>query len=73
MATLTRELAEALGRAIRPKLGYLVRLRERMDRAAFSHDPLYPLVRSAEEALHRLSVALHYRSREHGTGQPPGT
>ena len=66
MATLTREQVEVLGRAVRPKLGYLVGLRERMDRAAFSNDPFYPVVRNAEKVPHRLSVDWHYWSGQRG-------
>ena len=72
MAIFTREQAEVLGRAIRPKLAYLVRLRERMEKARFTQDPLSTLVLEAEHALRDLAGALHYQSCQHGTGRPPG-
>ena len=44
-------------------LGYLVRLRQRMEKVGFlPGDPLYRLVREAEDKVHHLSVELHYRS-----------
>jgi hypothetical protein len=69
---LTREQAAAVGESIGPMLGYLVRLRQRMDKVGFlPGDPLYVLVRDAEDKLHRLSVELHYRSCAGGVGVKP--
>ena len=70
MARLTRDQADAFARAIHTRLGYVVRARERMERAALTSDPVYQLVRAAEEALHSLFVAVHYRSCDGGTGEP---
>jgi hypothetical protein len=70
---LTREQAAAVAKSVGLMLGYLVRLRERMGKVGFlPGDPLYQLVRKAEDALHRLSVELHYRSCGSGTGRPTG-
>jgi hypothetical protein len=61
--TLTREQAAALSAKIGPMLGYMVRLRQLTEKVGFlPADPLYRLVRDAEDKLHRLSVELHYRS-----------
>jgi hypothetical protein len=71
---LTREQAAAVSKSIGPMLGYLVRLRQRMDKAGFLlTDPLYQCVRKAEDAIHHLSVELHYRSCECGVGRAVGT
>jgi hypothetical protein len=62
-----------LGDALRPTLGYLGRLVERMDRTNLRQgDPkLYRLVRAAEDAMHSLCVELHYQSCASGVGRPP--
>jgi hypothetical protein len=71
---LTREQAAAVSAKIGPMLGYLVRLRQRIDKVGFlPGDPLYVLVRDAENKLHHLSVELHYRSCESGVGKVPGS
>jgi hypothetical protein len=67
---LTRDQAAALSAKVGPMLGYIVRLRMRIDKAGFlPRDPLYVLVRDAEDKLHRLSVELHYRSCGSGVGR----
>jgi len=55
---------------IGPALGYLFRLRRRMEQTFDRRDPLFLLVCQAYDALHSLSVDLHYRSCE-GVGPPP--
>lgn len=46
-----------------PAMGYLHRLRERMDRTGFTpDDKLLGLTTRAYDALHHLCVELHYRS-----------
>ena len=54
-------------------LGYLFRLRQRMDKRGFSpDDPLYQLVVNAYDALHPLTVELHYLSCKEGVGRSQG-
>ena len=70
---LTREQAAVISAKIGPMLGYLVRLRQRMDTVGWMPGlPLYDMVRDAEDKLHRLSVELHYASRSGGVGKSPG-
>jgi hypothetical protein len=58
---LTRRQADALSRSIHPKLGYLHRLRTRMEKTGFSiDDPLYQRVSKARDALHDLWVHVYY-------------
>jgi hypothetical protein len=71
MATISPQQARELQKAIGPKYGYLVRLRERMEKAVMTNDPLFKVVSAAEEAMQRLSVLMHYRGCEHGVGLPP--
>ena len=69
---LTRQQAEALARKLQPKIAYVVRVRERMDRVGFTpQDRLYQLLRKAEDALRHLAAELHYVSCASGVGQPP--
>ena len=66
--------AKALYAAIRPALGYLCRLRDRMEKRGFSPtDKLVRLTVTAYDALHALSIELHYLSCEAGVGRqsPP--
>jgi hypothetical protein len=72
MKELTPEQAEAVGRRLSRTVGYLVRLRERMDQVGFvSTDRLYQIVCKAEDAMLHLSVALHYASCKGGVARPP--
>jgi hypothetical protein len=58
---LTVEQLRELDRVIGRQLGYLHRLRSRMERTGFPRDDeLRQLVTDAEDRMHRLSVALHY-------------
>jgi hypothetical protein len=42
-----------------------------MEKAGFKpDDPVYQLVFKAYDAMHRLSVELHYRSCKSGVGRP---
>jgi hypothetical protein len=52
-------------------LGYRHRLRRRMEQTFERKDPLFRLVCQAHDAMHNLSVSLHYRSCEGGVGPPP--
>jgi hypothetical protein len=70
---LTKSQAQAIHDAIGPTLGYLFRLRQRMDKRGFSpSDPLYQLVVNAYDALHPLTVELHYLSCKEGVGRSQG-
>ena len=73
MGKLTTGQARKIGDALGPAHGYLVRLVERMDRTPLRNgDPkLYRLVRAAGDAMHSLTVELHYQSCGHGVGRPP--
>ena len=74
MTKLTREQAAAVAKSVGPLLGYLVRLRQRMEKVGFlPGDPLYRLMRDAEDKLHALSVELHYRSCAGGVGRIDGS
>ena len=68
--TLKRWQAAKLHRTLQPTLGYLYRLRERMQKVGFlPNDPLFLRVCQAYDAVHRLSIELHYLSCD-GTGKP---
>jgi hypothetical protein len=57
--------------ALRPALGYLYRLRERMEKQGFPpNDKLLKLTDAAYNAIHALTVELHYLSCESGVGRP---
>jgi len=67
---LTSEQAKRVRESIVPMLGYLHRLRARMDAVGFvPEDKLLRLAEAAENALHALVVELHYESCEHGVGR----
>jgi hypothetical protein len=68
--TIERWQAAQLFKTLQPMVGYLSRLRTRMDKVGFvPSDPLYQRVRSAYESLQALFMQLHYLSCN-GTGQP---
>ena len=68
--TITRNDAKAVSEVIRKNLGYLSRLRERMRVVGFPHDDLLlKKVDAAYDAMHRLSVELHYMTCD-GVGRP---
>jgi hypothetical protein len=54
--------AKVMYRALHPGLGYLYRLRERMSKRFLPTDPLLILTDRAYQAVHALSVELHYLS-----------
>jgi hypothetical protein len=72
MDRLTPEHARLIGDRLGPTLGYLGRLTTRMSQTPLAvRDPkLYRLARAAEDALHALTVELHYQSCGHGVGRP---
>jgi hypothetical protein len=64
---ISPEQAKVLLKSIGPTLGYLHRLRTRMEKRCFPpHDRTYEIVCKAYDAMHHLSVHLHYLSV--GTG-----
>jgi hypothetical protein len=68
---LTPEQAGAVYRALVGGMNYLLRLRTRMEKTGFlPNDRLYQMVCKAYDAMHRLSVDLHYRSCKSGVGRP---
>ena len=73
MDHLSPDQAGTIGKALGPAHGYLFRLVGRMDRTNLRlRDPkLYRLVRAAEDAMHSLTVELHYQNCGHGVGRPP--
>lgn len=59
----TREQGRALKNKLRPMLRYLARLKRRMTYRGFPpDDPLLIAVGRAENAMHELSVDVHYLS-----------
>ena len=55
---VTAARAEALANRVGPMLGYLTRLRDRMQRRAWAaDDPLYVDAKAAQDAMHRLHLA----------------
>jgi hypothetical protein len=68
---LTPEQAGILYRGLVGGMTYLLRLRTRMEKARFRQDDqVYQMVCKAYDAMHRLSVELHYRSCKGGVGRP---
>jgi hypothetical protein len=62
---LSREQIDRLSQQIGPMLRYLHQLQGRMDKVGFvPSDKLYRLVGEAFDAVHRLSVELHYMTCE---------
>jgi hypothetical protein len=73
MDRLTPDQARKIHDALRPATGYLWRLVERMNRTGLDvRDPdLYRRVTAALDAMHSLTVELHYQSCKSGVGRPP--
>ena len=68
---LTKTQARQLHNALYPHCNYLFRLRRRMEQLGFTvHDPLFAAVTRAYNAMHELSVEIHYLSCESGVGRP---
>ena len=65
---VTREQAEAIGKKIGPMLGYLNRLKDRMNKVFARDDSLFDEVINAADALHRLNVSIHYLSCGQASG-----
>jgi hypothetical protein len=63
--------ARQIRATLRPALGYLSRLKRRMENRGFPpDDKLYVAVAAAYDALYGLCVDLHYRSCETGVAKP---
>jgi hypothetical protein len=72
-ASLQRWQIARLKKSVAPMLRYLYRLWDRMNKIGFlPNDPLYLVVYQAYNAVHALSVKLHYMERD-GTGKPRRT
>ena len=57
---------------LRAMLGYLCRLKKRMEKRQFPHDDkLLRAVVSGYDAMHALNVEVHYLSCESGVGREP--
>jgi hypothetical protein len=56
---ITREQAEAIKAKIAPMLGYLNRLKKRMNAVFARDDSLFAEVIDAADALHKLNVSIH--------------
>ena len=62
---LSAEQVERLHRALGTHLRYFGRLQARMDTVGFvPGDPLYERVKKAHDALHDLTIHVHYLERE---------
>jgi hypothetical protein len=58
---LTAAQAKIIGTALFPGHNYIARLIKRMEKAGFPHDdPLYLKVAKVHDAMHELTVAVHY-------------
>ena len=69
---LTTTQARELGDRVRPMLVFLLHLKDRMLRAGFPPDgELYRVASKAHDAVHHLSVVLHYESCKSGVGLKP--
>jgi hypothetical protein len=69
---LTPAQAERLKQSVRPMLGYLGRLKKRMEKRRFPNDDrLFLTVLKAYDAIHELNVHVHYLSCESGVGRRP--
>jgi hypothetical protein len=67
---LTREQARALKNKLQPMLGYLNRLKKRMQRKGFpTDDRLLISACRAEDAMHALAVEVHYLTCSDSVGR----
>ena len=65
--------ARVMCAALRPTLGYLYRLRDRMEKRRFppADDKLLCLTTAAYQALHALTIELHYMNCGSGVYRKP--
>ncbi len=69
---LSTDQARVLYRGIVPSLRYLFHLSSRMEKVGFGQDdPLFQLVARAYDAVHHLSVHVHYMGCESGVNREP--
>jgi hypothetical protein len=62
--------AKLMYTTLQPALGYLCRLRERMERRGFpANDKLFKLTVAAYNAIHSLYIELHYMACASGVGR----
>ena len=67
---ITTEQAAKLFAVIRPTVGYLSRLVQRMERRGFPpDDQLLQLATAAFDRMYHLSMTLHYMSVKEGVGR----
>jgi hypothetical protein len=57
---LAREQVDKLLAGVTPRLGYLTRLSDRMDKQGMGTEPLAADVRKARDAMQALRMSLHY-------------
>ena len=68
---LTSEQARAISERVRQSLGYLHRLKSRMEKRGFPiDDEVYRSAVTAYNALHALSVGVHYLACDGARRQP---
>ena len=71
LSDLTPQQAQELAERLRPTLGYLVRLTNRMQQRGWAaNDPAYAAAWAARDAMHELCVRLHYVTRAGHAGIP---
>ena len=67
---LTAEQAKQTRQQLLPSLRYLAALRNRVQQCGFpADDPLRQRVEQAHDAVHRLTIELHYLSCNGGVGR----
>jgi hypothetical protein len=67
---IKREHAKRIQEALRPSLQYLNRLEERLIAVgSLPNDPLHQKVVKARDAMHDLSIKLHYLGCDGGVGE----
>ena len=72
LSDLTPQQAHALAERLMPALGYLTRLTNRMQQRGWrADDPAYLAAWRSRDALHELTVRLHYvKQGNPGTSKP---
>ena len=67
---LPREQLDRLRLRLRPSLGYLSRLKTRMERRGFSvHDKMFALVLKSHAAMQELVMEIHYLACDSGVAR----